>query len=99
MRYRSLIVSERRLQLSSALLNVGLRINPPDPFGPAGKPWHTKTGYRLYIPSSMASHGIYRERNGWGTQHRVRVKYDEHQELDLAEDRYRARGASTSRCH
>ena len=27
-----------------------------------------------------------------GTQHSVRVKYDEHQELDVPEDRYRARG-------
>jgi hypothetical protein len=36
--------------------------------------------------------GIYRERNGWGNQHCVRVKYDEHQELDVPEDRYRARG-------
>ena len=36
--------------------------------------------------------GIYRERNGWGNQHSARVKYDEHQELDLAEDRYRERG-------
>ena len=40
----------------------------------------------------MEPHGIYRERNGWGTQHSARVKYDEHQELDMAEDRYRARG-------
>jgi len=36
--------------------------------------------------------GIYRERNGWGNQHSARVKYDEHQELDLPEDRYRERG-------
>ncbi len=40
----------------------------------------------------MDGRGIYRERNGWGTQHSVRVKYDEHQELDISEDRYRARG-------
>ena len=40
----------------------------------------------------MEPHGIYRERNGWGSQHSARVKYDEHQELDVAEDRYRARG-------
>ncbi len=46
----------------------------------------------VYSPH-MDAHGIYRERNGWGTQHCVRVKYDdEHQELDVAEDRYRARG-------
>ncbi len=40
----------------------------------------------------MEARGIYRERNGWGNQHSVRVKYDEHQELDVPEDRYRARG-------
>jgi hypothetical protein len=40
----------------------------------------------------MEPRGLYRERNGWGNQHSVRVKYDERQELDLAEDRYRARG-------
>jgi hypothetical protein len=40
----------------------------------------------------MEPRGLYRERNGWGNQHSVRVKYDEHQELDLAEDRYRTRG-------
>ena len=38
-----------------------------------------------------AARGLYRTRNGWGTEHSVRVKYDEHQELDLSEDRYRAR--------
>jgi hypothetical protein len=46
----------------------------------------------LYILRLMEARGIYRERNGWGTQHSVRVKYDEHQELDVPEDRYRARG-------
>jgi len=40
----------------------------------------------------MEPRGIYKERNGWGNQHCVRVKYDEHQELDVPEDRYRARG-------
>ena len=40
----------------------------------------------------MEPRGLYRERNGWVNQHSVRVKYDEHQELDVAEDRYRARG-------
>ena len=40
----------------------------------------------------MEPHGLCRERKGWGSQHSVRVKYDEHQELDMAEDRYRARG-------
>jgi hypothetical protein len=40
----------------------------------------------------MEPRGLYRERNGWGSQHSAHVKYDEHQELDLPEDRYRARG-------
>jgi hypothetical protein len=40
----------------------------------------------------MEPRGIYRERNGWGTQHSAHVKYDEHQELDVSEDRYRERG-------
>lgn len=40
----------------------------------------------------MEPRGIYRERNGWGNQDSAHVKYDEHQELDLPEDRYRARG-------
>ncbi len=40
----------------------------------------------------MDGRGIYRERNGWGTQHSVRVKYDEGEELDMPEDRYRASG-------
>ena len=36
--------------------------------------------------------GIYRERKGWGDQDSARVKYDEHQELDVPEERYRERG-------
>jgi hypothetical protein len=40
----------------------------------------------------MEPRGIYRERKGWGNQDSARVKYDEHQELDVPEDRYRARG-------
>jgi hypothetical protein len=40
----------------------------------------------------MKPKGLFRERNGWGDQHSVRVKYDERQEIDLAEDRYRERG-------
>jgi hypothetical protein len=40
----------------------------------------------------MEARGIYRERDGWSDQHSVRVKYDERQELDLPEDRYRALG-------
>ena len=41
---------------------------------------------------AMEPRGIYRERNGWGNQHSARVKYDEGQELDVPEERYRARG-------
>ena len=40
----------------------------------------------------MEPRGIYRERNGEGNQPSAHVKYDEHQELDVPEDRYRARG-------
>ena len=40
----------------------------------------------------MEARGIYRERKGWGDQDSAHVKYDEHQELDVPEDRYRARG-------
>jgi hypothetical protein len=40
----------------------------------------------------MEPRGIYRERKGWGDQDSARVKYDERQELDLPEDRYRNRG-------
>jgi hypothetical protein len=40
----------------------------------------------------MEPRGIYRERKGWGDQDSAHVEYDEHQELDLSEDRYRARG-------
>ncbi len=45
-----------------------------------------------YILGRMTPKGLYRERNGWGAQHSARVKYDEHQELDVPEDRYRERG-------
>jgi hypothetical protein len=40
----------------------------------------------------MEPRGIYKERNGWGDQHSARVRYDEHQELDMSESRYRERG-------
>ncbi len=40
----------------------------------------------------MEPRGIYKERNGWVTQHSAHVKYDEHQELDVSENRYRERG-------
>lgn len=43
-------------------------------------------------PTIMEPRGVYRERNGEGDQPSARVKYDEHQELDVPEDRYRARG-------
>ena len=45
-----------------------------------------------YAAATMKPKGLFRERNGWGEQHSVRVKYDERQELDLPEDRYRDRG-------
>lgn len=40
----------------------------------------------------MEPRGIYREWNGWGTQHSIHVKYDEGQELDMPQDRYSERG-------
>jgi hypothetical protein len=40
----------------------------------------------------MDPRGIYRKRNGWGDQHSAHVKYDERQELDISESRYRERG-------
>jgi hypothetical protein len=43
------------------------------------------------IIERMKPRGLYRERNGWGNQDSARVKYDEHQELDVSEDTYRAR--------
>jgi hypothetical protein len=40
----------------------------------------------------MEPRGVYRERNGWAeNEHSARVKYDEHQELDISEHLYRAR--------
>jgi len=39
----------------------------------------------------MEPRGLYRERNGWRTKHSTQVKYDEAQELEVPEDRYRAR--------
>jgi hypothetical protein len=44
-----------------------------------------------FIIGLMKPRGLYRERNGWGNQDSARVKYDEHQELDVSEDTYRAR--------
>ncbi len=46
----------------------------------------------LYPVPMEPPRGIYRERKGWGDQDSAHVKYDEHQELDVPEDRYRARG-------
>jgi len=43
-------------------------------------------------PATVEPRGIYRERKGWGSQDSAHVKYDERQELDLPEDRYRDRG-------
>jgi hypothetical protein len=51
-----------------------------------------RPGLRVDIPPLWNRVASYRERNGWGNQHSARVKYDEHQELDLPEDRYRERG-------
>jgi hypothetical protein len=45
----------------------------------------------LYL-TVMEPRGIYREQKGWGNQDSARVQYDERQELDLSEDRYRERG-------
>jgi hypothetical protein len=50
----------------------------------------------LYL-TVMEPRGIYRERKGWGNQDSARVKYDERQELDLSEDRYRERADITLR--
>jgi hypothetical protein len=36
--------------------------------------------------------GIYRELNGWVTQHSARIRYDDGDEVDLPEERYRAQG-------
>jgi hypothetical protein len=47
-----------------------------------------------YTYTKPVAHGLYRERNGWGNQHSAHVKYDEGQELDVPEDRYRARCAA-----
>ena len=45
-------------------------------------------GERLWTYGTLgAARGIYGERNGWRTQHSVRAKCDERQELDVPEDR------------
>jgi hypothetical protein len=48
--------------------------------------------YAVRYSTLMEPRGIYRERNGWDDQHSARVRYDEHQELDMSESRYRERG-------
>jgi len=48
-----------------------------------------RPGYILHLWNLAA---FYRERKGWGGQDSARVKYDEHQELDLPEDRCHDRG-------
>jgi hypothetical protein len=40
----------------------------------------------------MAAHGLYRIRNGWANQHSVVVKYDDGNEIEVPEDRYREQG-------
>jgi hypothetical protein len=34
----------------------------------------------------------YRELNGWGNQYSARIRYDDGDEVDLPEERYRAQG-------
>lgn len=46
----------------------------------------------LYCVIMELPRGIYKERNGWVMQHSAHVKYDEHQELDVSEERCRERG-------
>ena len=49
-------------------------------------------GYPARYSVCMEPRGLYRERNGWAeNEHSARVKYDEHQELDVSERLYRAR--------
>jgi hypothetical protein len=38
------------------------------------------------------THGIYRVRNGWGAQNSAHIRYDDGDEEELSEDRYRAQG-------
>ena len=49
--------------------------------------------YAARYSVGMEPRGLYREQNGWAeNEHSARVKYDEHQELDVSERLYRARG-------
>ena len=49
--------------------------------------------YAARYSVGMEPRGLYREQNGWAeNEHCARVKYDEHQELDVSERLYRARG-------
>jgi hypothetical protein len=50
-------------------------------------------GHAALYSVGMEPRGLYREQNGWAeNEHSARVKYDEHQELDVSERHYRARG-------
>ncbi len=53
--------------------------------------WLSSSSSSEFYIGLMKPRGLYRERKGWGTQDSARVKYDEHQELDLSEATYRAR--------
>jgi hypothetical protein len=49
--------------------------------------------YAALYSVGMEPRGLHREQNGWAeNEHSARVKYDEHQELDVSERHYRARG-------
>ena len=49
--------------------------------------------YAARYSVGMEPRGLYQEQNGWAeNEHCARVKYDEHQELDVSERLYRARG-------
>jgi hypothetical protein len=53
------------------------------------------------VATALWNRNIYRERNDRGSQQSARVKYDEHQELDMAADRYRLDAPRTvlMNCH
>ena len=44
------------------------------------------------LRSGAMTRGVYREQNGWGQQHSARIRYDDGEEIDLPEERYRAQG-------
>jgi surface antigen len=50
---------------------------------------------RLQAPAKSGqtmAKGIHRIKDGWVNQHSVLVKYDEGQEMEMPEDRYRSQG-------